>query len=80
MVEAEPLTKVTGEPMVVQPPSLTFTSKITEPVGVAPPPLTVIDRDWVVPTVVEPEGKPEDGTVDVPLFTVSVVAGLVAPL
>ena len=80
MVEAEPLTRVIAEPMVVQPPLLMLTWKVAVPVGVAPPPLIVTDRVWVVPTVVEPEGKPEDGAVAVPSFAVKVVVELVASL
>ena len=44
VVEAEPLIRVTGEPMVVQPPLLMLTWKVAVPVGVAPPPVTVTDR------------------------------------
>ena len=52
-MDAEPLLKVTAEPMVVQPPAPILNWKVADPEGTAPRPEIVTDKDSEVPTVVE---------------------------
>jgi len=53
VVDAEPLLKVTAEPIVVQLPAPIFTWNVADPVGVVLAPEIVTDKDSEVPTVVE---------------------------
>ena len=81
VVDAEPLLKVTAEPIVVQPPAPILNWKVADPEGTAPRPEIVTDKDSEVPTVVEVGMlKVGAGTVGVPLFTVKDAAEPVTPL
>ena len=81
VVDAEPLLKVTAEPMVVQLPAPILNWKVADPEGVTPRPETVTDNDSEVPTVVEVGMlKVGAGTEAEPAATVKEVAVLVAVL
>ena len=80
-MDAEPLLKVTAEPMVVQLPAPILNWKVADPEGVTPRPETVTDNDSEVPTVVEVGMlKVGAGTEAEPAATVKEVAVLVAVL
>jgi len=80
-VDAEPLLKVTAEPIVVQLPAPIFTWNVADPVGVVPVPEIVTDKDSEVPTVVEVGMlKVGAGTEAEPALTVNDDAAPVAPL
>ena len=80
-MDAEPLLKVTAEPMVVQLPAPILNWKVADPEGVTPRPETVTDNDSEVPTVVEVGMlKVGAGTEAEPALTVNDDAAPVAPL
>jgi hypothetical protein len=81
VVDAEPLLKVTAEPMVFQLPAPILTWNVADPEGVVPRPETVTDNDSEVPTVVEVGMlKVGAGTEAEPAATVKDDAALVAVL
>ena len=80
-MDAEPLLKVTAEPIVVQLPAPIFTWNVADPVGVVLVPEIVTDKDSEVPTVVEVGMlKVGAGTEAEPALTVNDDAAPVAPL
>ena len=81
VVDAEPLLKVTAEPMVFQLPAPILNWKVADPEGVVPRPETVTDKDSEVPTVVEVGIlRVGAGTEAEPAFTVKDENVPVAPL